>query len=94
MPWSRRLLLTAQRRDEIAQMSRKEIGEDAIWEIPAERYKTKRSNFVPLSKAALPLIEAQPKIEIAITSFRRELRRLSRASARARPPSTKPFLRR
>jgi integrase len=57
------LLLTAQRRDEIAQMGRKEIGEDAIWEIPAARYKTKRPNFVPLSKAALAVIEAQPKIE-------------------------------
>jgi integrase len=57
------LLLTAQRRDEIAQMSRKEIGGDAIWEIPAERYKTKRPNFVPLSKAALRVIDAQPKIE-------------------------------
>jgi integrase len=57
------LLLTAQRRDEIAQMSRKEIGGDAIWEIPAERYKTKRPNFVPLSKAALRVVDAQPKIE-------------------------------
>ena len=57
------LLLTAQRRDEIAQMSRKEIGEDAVWEIPAERYKTKRPNFIPLSKAALAVIEAQPKID-------------------------------
>jgi integrase len=44
-------------------MSRKEIGGDAIWEIPAERYKTKRPNFVPLSKAALGVIDAQPKIE-------------------------------
>lgn len=44
-------------------MSRKEIGEDAIWEIPAERYKTKRPNFVPLSKAALAVINARPKIE-------------------------------
>ncbi len=57
------LLLTAQRRDEIAQMSRREIGEDTIWEIPAERYKTKRPNFVPLSKAALAVIEAQPKLD-------------------------------
>ena len=44
-------------------MSRKEIGEDAIWEIPAERYKTKRPNFIPLSKAALAVIDAQPKID-------------------------------
>ena len=36
------LLLTAQRRDEVAHMSRKEIGQDGIWTIPAERYKTKQ----------------------------------------------------
>ena len=30
---------------------------------PAERYKTKRPNFVPLSKAALGVIEAQPKFD-------------------------------
>jgi integrase len=56
------LLLTAQRRDEVAHMRRKEIGEDGIWSIPAERYKTKRPNHIPLSKAALAVIEAQPKI--------------------------------
>jgi integrase len=55
------LLLTAQRRDEVAQMSRKEIGSDGIWTIPAERYKSKRPNFVPLSKAALDVIAAQPE---------------------------------
>src|SRR5262245_35845369 len=57
------LLLTAQRRDEVAQMSRKEIGADGIWTIPAERYKTKSANFVPLSKAALAVIAAQPTID-------------------------------
>jgi integrase len=56
------LLLTAQRRDEVAHMSREEIGNDGIWTIPAERYKTKRPNHVPLSNAALALIEAQPKL--------------------------------
>jgi integrase len=55
------LLLTAQRRDEVAHMSRQEIGNDGIWTIPAERYKAKRPNFVPLSKAALAVIAAQPK---------------------------------
>src|SRR6266446_3236218 len=54
------LLLTAQRRDEVANMSLKEIGTDGIWTIPAERYKTKRPNFVPLSKEALAIIEGQP----------------------------------
>src|SRR5205814_1784507 len=57
------LLLTAQRRDEVAHMSRKEVGHDGIWEIPAWRYKTKQPNFVPLSKAAQAIIQAQPKIE-------------------------------
>src|SRR4051795_1139213 len=55
------LLLTAQRRDEVANMSLKEIGADGIWTIPAERYKTKRPNFVPLSRQALALIKPQPK---------------------------------
>jgi integrase len=57
------LLLTAQRRDEAANMTWMEIGTDGTWTIPAERYKTKRSNHVPLSTAALGVIEAQPKID-------------------------------
>ena len=55
------LFLTAQRRDEVAHLSLKEIGKDGIWTIPAERYKSKRPNHVPLSKTALALIEAQPR---------------------------------
>jgi len=42
------LLLTAQRRDEVAKMSRAEIGKDGIWVIPAERYKTKKPNLSDL----------------------------------------------
>ena len=57
------LLLTAQRRDEVAHMSRKEIGNDGIWSIPAERYKTKRPNHIPLSKAVLDIIKAQPMLD-------------------------------
>jgi integrase len=57
------LLLTAQRRDEVANMAFKEIGADGIWTIPAERYKTKRSNHIPLSTAACAVIKAQPKID-------------------------------
>jgi integrase len=57
------LLLTAQRRDEVANMTWTEIGADGTWTIPAERYKTKRSNHVPLSTAALRVIEAQPKVD-------------------------------
>ena len=57
------LLFTAQRRDEVAHMSRREIGADGIWTIPAERYKTKRPNFVPLSRAAISIIDAQEPVE-------------------------------
>jgi integrase len=57
------LLLTAQRRDEVANMVWAEIGADEIWTIPAERYKTKRSNHVPLSKDVRAVIEAQPKLD-------------------------------
>jgi integrase len=56
------LLLTGQRRDEVAHMRRSEIDKEAIWVIPAERYKTKRPNHVPLSKAAIALIESQSKL--------------------------------
>src|SRR5215471_5104265 len=56
------LLLTAQRNQEVAHMSYKEIGDDGVWTIPAERYKSKRPHHVPLSKAALTLIAARPKV--------------------------------
>jgi integrase len=56
-------LLTAQRHGEVARMSHKEIDGDGIWAIPADRYKTKRPNFVPLSKAALAIINAQPRLD-------------------------------
>jgi len=54
------LLLTAQRRGEVAEMRRSEIAADGVWTLSAERYKTKRANFVPLSRAALDIIKAQP----------------------------------
>lgn len=57
------LLLTGQRRDEVARMTYAEIGQDGIWTIPAERYKTKRPNHVPLSKAAFDVVRAQPKVD-------------------------------
>jgi integrase len=57
----RMLLLSAQRHSEVARMSYGEIDVNGIWTIPAERYKTKRPNFVPLSKTALALIQSQQK---------------------------------
>jgi integrase len=55
------LLLTGARRNELAGMTRGEIGKDGIWEVPAERYKTKRPHAVALSAPMLALIKAQPK---------------------------------
>src|SRR5262249_12053897 len=55
------LLLTAQRRADVSAMKWSEIGEDGAWTIPAQRYKTKRPHTVLLSKAALAVIEAQPR---------------------------------
>jgi integrase len=57
------LLLSAQRRDEVANMTWTEIGPDGIWTIPAVRYKTKKPNHVPLSDAARKVIEAQPRMD-------------------------------
>jgi integrase len=84
------LLLTAQRRDEVAHMRYSEIGADKIWTIPAERYKTKRPNHVPVSNPAKAIIDAQPKIdgcdfvfassaETQFTDFARNKARLDQA---------------
>jgi integrase len=62
------LLLTAARRIEIAGMARSEIDKDGIWEIPAERYKTKRPHALPVSKVTLALIEQQPEGEYVFPS--------------------------
>jgi integrase len=56
------LLLTAQRRSEVAGMTVSEVGADGVWEIPAERFKGKRVHAVPLSGAVLALIRAQSPV--------------------------------
>jgi integrase len=50
------LLLTAQRREEVAQTRHSELVGD-LWTIPAERYKTNRENAVPISTAAQLVLE-------------------------------------
>jgi integrase len=52
----RTLLLTAQRREEVAQMQLPEL-EDDLWTIPEERYKTGLVHAVPLSTAARAVID-------------------------------------
>ena len=51
----RMLLLTCQRREEVASMAWEEI-EDGVWQIPSTRFKTGLPNTVPLSQAARRLI--------------------------------------
>lgn len=55
------LLLTGQRREEVAAARWKEISGDT-WIIPAERYKMKIPNVVPLSKAAQAVVAGLPRI--------------------------------
>lgn len=52
------LLLTATRRNEVADMPTTELDGD-VWTIPATRYKTKRDHVIPLSVDAAELIRAQ-----------------------------------
>jgi integrase len=63
----RALLLTAQRRDEVARMSWKEIKDDS-WIIPSERYKTGIENVVPLTGAVLQLLGERRKAGFVFTS--------------------------
>jgi integrase len=53
------VLLTATRRNEAADMLRSELEGD-VWTIPAERYKTKISHAIPLSRAARAVIDGCP----------------------------------
>jgi integrase len=55
------LLLTGQRRSEVAGQRRAEIDGDT-WQLPGERTKNGRPHAVPLSHQALQVIERQPKL--------------------------------
>lgn len=58
----RLLLLTAQRREEVAAMRWSEIDFDrCLWEIPSERTKNGRPHQVPLSDQAASILEALPR---------------------------------
>lgn len=62
-PCIRLLILTGQRRDEVAGMRWSELDlEKALWTIPAERAKNNEEHYVHLSPAALAIIRAVPKI--------------------------------
>jgi integrase len=56
------LLLTAQRRGDVFGMRWSEIYGD-VWTIPAERYKTKRDQVVPLSATVLKLLPSKGRFD-------------------------------
>jgi len=58
------LTLTATRTSEVLQAQWNEIDlEAAVWTVPAERMKARREHQVPLSDAAMNILEALPRIE-------------------------------
>jgi len=57
------LILTGQRRTEVAGVTWQEIDLDAkVWALPAARAKNNREHTVPLSDAAIDIIRALPRI--------------------------------
>jgi integrase len=58
------LLLTGQRRSEVAEMQWSELDLDqSIWIIPGERTKNEEEHVVPLSAEVMAVIEALPRFE-------------------------------
>jgi integrase len=57
------LLLTAQRREEVAQMTRSGIGEGDNWMIPAEHDKNKILRLVPLTSGVLEIISGVDAVD-------------------------------
>ena len=89
------LLLTAQRRDEVASMEWSEIDfVKSLWSIPAEKSKNGHEHLVPLSSAALGVLEILPRVvrglvftttgRTPVSGFSRAKRRLDREMETAR----------
>jgi integrase len=63
-PMLKLLLLTGQRRSEVANMQWSELDlDEGVWTIPGERSKNERPHAVPLSAAALEIINALPRFQ-------------------------------
>lgn len=88
-PYTKLLLLTAQRRDEAAKMTRGELCEGGtLWTIPGDRTKNGDAHDVPLSQAAQDVLSEAPRIagrkglvftstgETAISGYSKAKRRL------------------
>jgi integrase len=63
-PLFRFLLLTAQRRDEVGSISWSEVDfETGLWTLPRERAKNDRAHEVQLSRLAVEILTAAPRID-------------------------------
>jgi integrase len=97
-PLFKLLLLTAQRRDEVAGVVRSEIDlENRVWAIPRYKTKTDRGHEVHLSKLAIVVLRQLPRItnghgealiftvtgDTSVSGFSRAKRRLDAAMLRA-----------
>ncbi|GLQ78075.1 integrase [Mesorhizobium huakuii] len=93
-PFLQLLILTGQRRSEVAEMTWHEIDmEAAEWTIPAARSKNGEPHVVPLSKQALAILRAVPRVkskvgyvfttdgENAISGFSRMKQRIDKLMA-------------
>ncbi|AJE46148.1 phage integrase [Celeribacter indicus] len=87
-PMVRLLILTAQRRAEVANLERGWLLPDQrAFEVPGSHYKTDRPQVVPLSAPALALVEALPKWNggdflLSTTGGKRPVSGFSKAKAR------------
>lgn len=62
-PWVRVLMLTAQRRAEVAEMRWQDLDlENATWTIPAADTKSGRGQLVPLAPAVVEILRDQPQL--------------------------------
>ncbi len=93
-PLAQLLLLTGQRRDEVACMEWAEIDFDqSHWLIPGKKVKNNLSHLVPLSDAALAILELLPRIsdgliftttgKTPVSVFSRAKRRLDKEMVKA-----------
>jgi integrase len=94
-PLARLLLLTAQRRDEVAAMERTELDlKRRNWTMPREKAKNKRAHEVQLSALAIDVLSAIPQIgdryaftttgTTPISGFSRGKRRIDAAMLKAK----------
>jgi integrase len=60
-PFIQTLMLTGQRRSEVAGIRLSEIEGD-LWVLPAKRVKNNREHVVPLSRQVMEIVQAQPPI--------------------------------